>query len=165
MLPFLEQQRGTASRHTRQATTWADLTGGRAAAAADLLAVGMLRDRVPAQLPRCSLLLPFRVTLSVPVGPDPQDILRRLSRKARQQHTRELRSHGRTLEVAAGEDDFAFFYDGMHRPTMENRHGEAARSESRESARVCLFRRGVLFFLREEGRRISGCCAASKAGP
>ncbi|MDT9701141.1 GNAT family N-acetyltransferase [Streptomyces sp. P17] len=156
VLPFLEQRRGTASQRTRRGTTWADLMHGRVAPGADILAVGMLRDRVPARLPRHSLLLPFRVTLAVPVGPDPQDVLGRLSRKARQQHARELRSHHRTLEVAAGGDDFAFFYDGMHRPTMVNRHGDAARSEDRDSALVCLFRRGVLFFLCESGRRVAG---------
>ncbi|MEU9575513.1 GNAT family N-acetyltransferase [Streptomyces massasporeus] len=156
VLPFLEQRRGTASQRVRRGTTWAELTHGRAAPGADLLAVGMPRDRVPARLPRHSLLLPFRVTLAVPVGPDPQDVLGRLSRKARQQHTRELRSHRRTLEVATTEDDFASFYDGMHRPTMANRHGEAARSEDRDSALVCLFRHGVLFFLCESGHRVAG---------
>ncbi|WP_327381595.1 GNAT family N-acetyltransferase [Streptomyces sp. NBC_01207] len=156
VLPFLEQRRGTASQRIRRGTTWADLVDGRAAPGADILAVGMLRDRVPARLPRHSLLLPFRVTLAVPVGPDPQDVIGRLSRKARQQHARELRSHRRTLEVAAGESDFAYFYDDMHRPTMVNRHGDAARSEDRDSALVCLFRRGVLFFLCESGRRVAG---------
>ncbi|MFI8434682.1 GNAT family N-acetyltransferase [Streptomyces sp. NPDC079020] len=156
VLPFLEQRRGTASHRTRRVTTWADLASGRAAPGADILAVGVLRGRAPVRPPRHSLLLPFRITLSVPVGPDPQDVLSRLSRKARQQHARELRSRGRRLEVARGEEDFAHFYDGMHRPTMTNRHGDSARSEERESARVCLFRRGVLFFLRESDRRVAG---------
>ncbi|MDT0488438.1 hypothetical protein, partial [Streptomyces doebereineriae] len=137
-------------------TSWTDLVCGRAAPGTDVLAVGMLHDRVPARLPRHSMLLPFRITLAVPVGTDPQEVLGRLSRKARQQHARELLSHSRTLEVATGEDDFAFFYDGMHRPTMVNRHGDAARSEDRESARVCLFQHGVLFFLRESGHRVAG---------
>ncbi|MEU0992179.1 GNAT family N-acetyltransferase [Streptomyces sp. NPDC005953] len=156
VLPFMEQRRGTGSHRTLRDTTWADLIHGGAALGADILAVGMLRDRVPAQLPQQSLLLPFRVTLAVPIGPDPQDVLGRLSRKARQQHARELRSHRRTLEVAVGDDDFAFFYEDMHRPTMANRHGAAARSEDKDSALVCLFRRGVLFFLCESGHRVAG---------
>ncbi|MEN8656120.1 GNAT family N-acetyltransferase [Streptomyces sp. 21So2-11] len=156
VLPFLEQQRGTPSHRIRRGTTWTALVSGRAAPGADILSVGVLRDRVPERLPRHRLLLPFRVTLGVPVGPDPQEVLRRLSRKARQQHSRELRSHRRTLEVATGEKGFAFFYDDMHRPTMANRHGDSARSEDRESARVCLFQRGVLFFLRESDRRVAG---------
>ncbi|MFD8751878.1 hypothetical protein ACFV0O_12975 [Kitasatospora sp. NPDC059577] len=156
VLPFLEQRRRTASHRTGRSTSWPDLLAGRAAPGADLLAVGMPTDRVPARLPRHSLLLPFRVSLAVPVGPDRPDILGRVSRKARQQHVRELRSHCRTLEVATGEEDFAAFYDGMHRPTMVGRHGDAARSEDRESARTCLFRRGVLFFLRESDHRVAG---------
>ncbi|MGW0423851.1 GNAT family N-acetyltransferase [Streptomyces sp. NPDC003015] len=156
VLPFLEQRRGTGSEHSRRRTTWAELASGRATPDADLLAVGVLHRDAPGRPPRHCLLLPFRINLSVPVGPDPQDVLKRLSRKARQQHTRELRSRARTLEVATSEADFHFFYDGMHRPTMRNRHRDAARSEERQSALVCLFRRGVLFFLCESGRRVAG---------
>ncbi|WP_405747095.1 GNAT family N-acetyltransferase [Streptomyces sp. NBC_01525] len=156
VLPFLEQRRGTDSDQSHHRTTWAELASGRAARDADLLTVGMLRRDVPRQPPRHGLLLPFRINLSVPVGPNPQDVLKRLSRKARQQHSREIRSRSRTLEVAAADADFDAFYDSMHRPTMWSRHRDAARSEERERARVCLFRRGVLFFLCESGRRVAG---------
>ncbi|WP_328967339.1 GNAT family N-acetyltransferase [Streptomyces sp. NBC_00239] len=156
VLPFLEQRRGAGAQHSRRRTTWAELADGRAATGADLLAVGLLRRAAPRTAPRHCLLLPFRISLSVPVGPDPQEVVQRLSRKARQQHARELRSRDRTLEVATSEADFHSFYDGMHRPTMRNRHRDAARSEERRSALVCLFRRGVLFFLRESGRRVAG---------
>jgi hypothetical protein len=144
VLPFLEQRRGTPSRHTTRRTTWRELAAGTAAPEADLLAVGHQRD-LPA--PRHALAMPFRIVLGVPVGPDPGEVPARLARKARQQHARELRSRARTLEVATGEADFHRFYDEMHRPTMANRHGDAL---------VCLFRRGKLFFLCESGQRVAG---------
>lgn len=156
VLPFLEQRRGTGSEHSTCRTTWSELAGGRAAPDADLLAVGVLQHAAPRRPPRHCLVLPFRINLSVLVGPDPQEAVRRLSRKARQQYARELKARSRTLEVAPSEADFHAFYDGMHRPTMQNRHRDAARSEERRSALVCLFRRGVLFFLCESGRRVAG---------
>ncbi|WP_405710649.1 MULTISPECIES: GNAT family N-acetyltransferase [unclassified Streptomyces] len=159
VLPFLEQRRGTPSVRTRTTTSWAELAGGRAAADTDILAVGHRRSRVPDPLPRHSLLLPFRITLTVPLeaADDPAAaVLRRISRKARQQHARELRSRVRTLEVSRNEADFDSFYDHMHVPTMGRRHGDAARSEAKESARACIFRHGAMFFLCESGRRVAG---------
>ncbi|WP_316529398.1 GNAT family N-acetyltransferase [Kitasatospora brasiliensis] len=156
VLPFLEQRRGAGADRSRHRTTWAELADGRAARDADLLAVGVPSRARPLRPPRHCLLLPFRINLSVPVGGDPAAVLQRLSRKARQQHVRELRSRSRTLQVATSEADFDSFYDGMHLPTMQNRHRDDARSEERESARICLFRRGVLFYLCESDRRVAG---------
>ncbi|GII66115.1 hypothetical protein Skr01_62000 [Sphaerisporangium krabiense] len=154
VLPFLEQRRGLpAERHGRR-ISWAELGG--AVPGADVLAVAYPRRRAPAVPPPHGVLLPFRVTLTVPLAPDPADVLRRLSRKARQQHARELVSHARTLETTTGDADFDRFYEGMHRPTMDARHGESARSEAKEDARACILRHGVLFFLRESGTRVAG---------
>ncbi|MEV2278198.1 GNAT family N-acetyltransferase [Nocardiopsis sp. NPDC049922] len=156
VLPFLEQRRGLPSRRYEHHTSWAELTRGSAAPGADILAVGYPGPRVPVVPPSHALLLPFRVSLTVEVGSDPAEVLRRVSRKARQQHNRELRSRARSLEVTAEDADFDGFYDNMHQPTMDRRHGEAARSEPRESARACILRRGRLFFLCESGRRVAG---------
>ncbi|WP_242884803.1 GNAT family N-acetyltransferase [Actinomadura litoris] len=157
VLPFLEQRRGpAAARRVTRRTSWTGLADGRAAPDADILAVGCLRRRVPDPVPEHVLLLPFRVTLAVPTGGGPERVLRGISRKARQQHVREVRSRARTLRVATGDADFEHFYEGMHRPTMRRRHGDAARSESKETARACLFRRGALFYLCEDGRPVAG---------
>ncbi|WP_329007433.1 GNAT family N-acetyltransferase [Micromonospora rifamycinica] len=156
VLPFLEQQRGPTGRRRRQLTSWADIFSGRAVPAADILAAGCLPGRVPSgPVPR-SLTLPLRITLVVPLGEDAAGVLRRVSRKARQQHARELRSRSRSLEVATLDQDFALFYDRMHLPTMQRRHASATRSVSRATAHQCLFRGGVLFFLQESGERVAG---------
>ncbi|SEF24649.1 hypothetical protein SAMN05421837_102803 [Amycolatopsis pretoriensis] len=156
VLDFLEQRRGGVSARTERRSTWPELVHAEAVPDTDILAVGLPVRRIPARLPARSVLAPLRITLSVPVGRDFETVLGRISRKARQQYARELVARERTLEVASSAVDFDHFYDGMHRPTMAVRHGAAARSESRRTAWACLFRRGVLFFLCESGRRTAG---------
>jgi Acetyltransferase (GNAT) domain len=156
ILPFLEQARGPVARRERRRVTWSRMTGTAAWPDADILMVGCSQRLAQAALAEHTLLMPFRVTLVVPVASGPAAVLGRISRKARQQHLRETRSLARTLEIADRKADFDQFYDGMHRPTMALRHGSRARSETKESARICLFRQGVLFFLRESGQRVAG---------
>ncbi|MEV0730598.1 GNAT family N-acetyltransferase [Polymorphospora sp. NPDC050346] len=156
VLPFLEQRRGPTGQRRRHTTSWADIFAGRAAPAADILAAGCLPGRVPPDPVPRSLTLPLRITLVVPLDEGATQVLRRVSRKARQQHVRELRSRSRSLEVATLDKDFDLFYDGMHVPTMRSRHASATRTVSRATAHQCLFRGGVLFFLREEGERVAG---------
>ncbi|WP_338676245.1 GNAT family N-acetyltransferase [Streptomyces sp. SCSIO 30461] len=155
-LPFLEWRRGGRPIRQVSRTSWAELTGGRAAPAAELLVIGVPQRMAPSPPPRHSLLLPFRVGQAVPVGPEYGDVIDRLSRRAREQHRHEMSVRRRSLEVATRESDFDYFYDRMHRPTMDRRHGDRAHSEEREHARRCLFHRGVLFFLCESGRRVAG---------
>ncbi|RJQ84672.1 hypothetical protein [Amycolatopsis panacis] len=156
VLDFLEQRRGGVPARTEHRSTWPELAHADAVSETDILAVGMPVRRTPAPLPAHSVLAPLRITLSVPIGRDFEPVLRRIARKARQQYARELVARERTLEVASSAVDFDHFYDGMHRPTMAVRHGAAARSVSRRTAWACLFRRGVLFFLCESGRRTAG---------
>ncbi|MFI6439719.1 GNAT family N-acetyltransferase [Streptomyces sp. NPDC050759] len=159
VLPFLEERRGTEGRRLRRRVRWAELTAARPTAAADLLAVGAGRDRLTAHTVtplRHSLLLPFRINLTVPVPPDAKDVLPGVSRKARQQHAREVRSRSRTLEVVSSDADLVSFYHRMHLPTMRSRHGGAARSVDLGTARRCLFRQGVLFHLCEQGTPVAG---------
>jgi hypothetical protein len=155
VLDFLEQQRGGQSVRTKHHATWSELKG-TARPDVDLLAVGCRAGALPPRIPAGGLLAPLRITLSVPTFSDPDTVLPRISRKARQQHIRELAARKRTLQVATDVADFDKFYDEMHRPTMAHRHGAATRSESRRTALVCLFRRGKLFFLLESGERVAG---------
>lgn len=156
-LPFLEQQRGTASETTRVSSVrrWDRLSAEVARSDTDLVITGYDTRRAR-HLPRArSLTLPFRVSLVVALA-DGTDVLRRVSRKDRQQFVRQQGSGRWTLEVASGETDFAFFYDRMHVPTMRARHGDGTRSEGRAVARAQIFRKGVLFFLRQSGERRAG---------
>lgn len=152
VLPFMEQQRGPVLRRESRRTAWAGLD----APEADLLLVGHTTGQRldPAGLAHVDL--PFRVNLVVRPGTDADAVPARLSRKARQQYQREQRSRRRDLEVATGQQDFEFFYHRMHRPTMSRRHGHATRTERFDTALHSLFGRGVLFFLRERGRRVAG---------
>ena len=151
-LPFLEQRRGPTSHRESRRGAWAALD----APAADILAVGHLASQAVPAAGMASIELPFRVNLVVRPGEDPAAIPSRLSRKARQQYLREQGARCRSLEVATSEADFAYFYHHMHVPTMRRRHGAATRSVPVATARGSMFRRGVLFFLREHGDRVAG---------
>jgi GNAT acetyltransferase-like protein len=146
VLPFLESRRSAPAgiRHP----------AGRAGA--DLVAVGCGETkafRLPA--PR-SLVLPLRVHLVVPLPGDPDDIVRRVSRKDRQQHARGRTRFGWQLEEGTTAADFTEFYFRFHLPTMRVRHGERTRSAPVDEAYECLFRAGRLFFLTAHGRRVAG---------
>jgi hypothetical protein len=156
VLDFLEQRRGGIATRTARRSSWSALGKGDAVPDADLLLVGYPRRNAPAELPAHSLLLPFRITLGVLIDANPDAVVGRISRKARQQHAREQRARRRTLRIATDEADLVRFYADMHRPTMASRHGAAARSESLENARACLFRHGVLFLLMEDDEAVAG---------
>jgi hypothetical protein len=122
----------------------------------DLLAVGCTANLVR-RLPReRSLTLPLRIHYVVPTGGDVDEIRRRVSKKDRQRLGKSERDRGWTLERADGAADFEFFFERMHRPTMVKRHGSKTRSESKDVARECLFRRGHVFFVTEDGARVAG---------
>lgn len=167
VLPFLEQQRGPTARREHRRTTWARLAA-HGVPEADLLAVGCPPGRTfrpPARQP--TVVAPFRVGLVVHLDHDRAGataVPARLSRKTRQQYQREQRTLDRSLEVAATRADFTFFYDRMHRPTMDRRHGAATRSVPPRTAWHSLFRHGVLFFLRERGERVAGMLCRLEPG-
>lgn len=165
VLPFLEQRRGPTARREHRRTTWARLAA-HGVPGADLLAVGCPPGRAfrpPARQP--TVLAPFRVGLVVHLDrAGSSTIPARLSRKTRQQYQREQRTLERSLEVAATRADFTFFYDRMHRPTMDRRHGAATRSVPRGTAWHSLFGHGVLFFLREKGERVAGMLCRLEPG-
>ncbi|MER5432306.1 GNAT family N-acetyltransferase [Streptomyces sp. NPDC002588] len=165
-LPFLEQQTGSASAAARTSSRrrWDSLSTEAAGSDADLVITGH-DTRHARHLPQArSLTLPFRVSLVVALG-DGTDVLQRVSRKDRQQFARQQRSSRWNLEVAGTDADFAYFYDRMHMPTMRARHGGSARSEGRAIARAEIFRKGMLFFLRQSGERVVGAlCRVKPAG-
>ncbi|MFB7274202.1 hypothetical protein [Streptomyces sp. NPDC056244] len=158
-LPFLEERRephaGPVARRVPTRASWRDVgvTGGPDAP--DLLIVVGPTGKV-ARLPtRHALLLPFRLSLQVPVGHGVSPV-RRVSAKDRGHYRRQRQRRDWTLERATAVADFDYFYDRMHRPTMDRRHGAAARSERRGSAYSSIFRNGALFFLRDSGSRVAG---------
>lgn len=164
VLPFLEQQRGPTVRREQWRTSWARLAD-MAVPEADLLAVGCPAGRDFRPSAAAVVEAPLRIGLVVRLGPDADAVTARLSRKARQQYQREQRAFARTLETSDAPEDFAFFYERMHLPTMRRRHGEATRSVPRDIAWHSLFRRGVLFFLCERGERVAGMlCRVDRGG-
>ncbi|MBO4139029.1 hypothetical protein J5U46_02515 [Micromonospora tulbaghiae] len=156
VMPFLEEQAargGPVLRRSTRTVPWAEAL---APADVDLMAIGAPPARVRPLLSARDLLLPFRVELVVPVVPDVAAMRARVSRKERQRVARQRRDLGWKLEHTAAAEDFQWFYDHVHLPTMRRRHGPATRSLERDIALQCVFRRGFLFFLTDEHERVAG---------
>jgi hypothetical protein len=157
---MLEQRRETLGAVTTARAAGraerAALLRGRWLPDADLVAVGCAA-RQASELPgAAALVLPFRVHILARTGDGPGGWWQRMSKSERRWSNRTLTSGPWALEVATDTASFEYFYDRMHEPTMRARHGARARSESREVALECLFRRGVLAFVTYDGARVAG---------
>lgn len=131
---------------------------------ADLVAVGCAA-RQASRLPgAAALVLPFRVHILARTSDGPGGWWRRMSRSERRWSSRTLRAGPWALELAADAASFDYFYHRMHVPTMRERHGARARSESRDTAWECLFRHGVLAFVTYDGTRVAGLLGRWGAG-
>ncbi|MBB5857508.1 hypothetical protein ACFQ05_41070 [Amycolatopsis umgeniensis] len=133
------------------------LLSGAAIPHADLVAVACSPAEAE-RLPRDSaLILPFRRHLVVRVDTTEAELTKRVSKRELERFKANQREHDWRLERAEDAASFEYFYERMHRPTVRSRHGERARSETRDVAYECLFRQGALFFVRSgDGERVAG---------
>jgi hypothetical protein len=107
------------------------------------------------QLPdQCALMLPNFVEMVLDVRGDWQDVESRFRKSARRER-RLTRKYGYSYEVSRSDQDFEMFYRDMYLPTTKVRHGAYAVPMS-ESEACQHFRHGLLFFVRRDGRRVSG---------
>lgn len=162
ILPFLEQRvmsggQDIKSQFTRQ-IAHANIDQTSALPSSIILALGCFEFETKGVSMSRSLVLPFRLQLTVPIDVGSHSQTGRLSTKSRQQFQREQRRRNWSMEIGTSDGDFAYFLDSMHIPTMRIRHGSATRSLSRDVARD-VFEHGYLFFLLENGRRVSGLLA------
>lgn len=158
-LEFTELRRedGEASAERRSST----ITGRRLAVPAllpdaDIVIAGTSAERARRLPSAASLVVPMRVHFVVDFDADPQVAGRRISKREREQHQRNLRSHNWSWGVRQDAAWFDEFYDLHYRPTMRRRHGERERTETKETSFECLFRAGRLFELRQDGEPIGG---------
>ncbi|UQI45300.1 GNAT family N-acetyltransferase [Streptomyces sp. HU2014] len=156
---------GDGSRHIlaflrqRGVDTVATRPGARHSAPVDIRLSGLPARRVPVPGP-ATVVLPFRVRLVVPVGAGPGALRARISARESRTFRAGRAARGWTWETGTGPHAFDHFYERMHLPTMRRRHGEATRSLSAALAYECLFRKGILFFLVEDGTRVAGVLCA-----
>ncbi|MEV7012370.1 GNAT family N-acetyltransferase [Streptosporangium sp. NPDC051022] len=136
--------------------SWRGVRRSAHAPEADILVVGCSRRRALGLPRERSVLLPFRVHMLLDVVGDAETMHRSVSANERRQFARLRREHGWTCEIGTRVDDLRFFYDRMHLPTMATRHGEETRSTDWDIALRALFRRGMVLFVREGGRRVAG---------
>ncbi|MEU9504864.1 hypothetical protein AB0D32_01095 [Micromonospora sp. NPDC048170] len=160
ILQMLDRQRertgvGTAGHVCAQVTA-REVFGRHRLPDADLVAVTGTAAQVAALPTRSALVLPYRLHAVVAADPAWR---RRMSTGERQWCETRIRRRKLRIEVAADRTDFDFFYDRIHLPTMRNRHGERARSESRVRAYECLFRPGLLMIVTDGESRLAGALA------
>jgi hypothetical protein len=159
VLWLLEQQRdalaGPTGRRVRTTVAWRDLPGA-IPPEADLLLIAGERDRIARLRASRSLTVPLRVHLVVEVDPDPDRTRLLVSKRERSQFRRDRERQHWVLERDESPEAFAFFYERMHTPTMAARHGERSRSEDAAVAYHEILRHGCLFFVTQDGRRVSG---------
>lgn len=146
---------GAVTRRTHDVNR-AGLLSGAWLPPADLVAVACTPAQA-ARLPgRASLTLPYRLHMVVDLSSDLDEWRRRVSTKERQWFSAARGRRDWGLEPAFDDEAFHFLYDRMHVPTMRMRHGERTRSEPKDRAYECLFRRGLVVFATLEGRRVAG---------
>jgi hypothetical protein len=159
VLQLMEHQRdalaGPTVRRRRGRVAWRDLPDA-IGPEADLLLIAGEREQI-ARLPaERSLIAPLRVHLVVEVDPDPGRTRLLASKRERWQFGRDRERHGWTLERDDSPEAFAYFYERMHVPTMRVRHAEQSRTEDAAVAYRDILRHGCLFFVVQDGRRVSG---------
>ncbi|MEV6410733.1 hypothetical protein [Kribbella sp. NPDC051718] len=101
-------------------------------------------------------LLPSRLQFVVPTTPRQQGILPGLPRKVRQSLARQRVRHDRDLVITNSAEKFHDFYYNYYLPTMESRHGPAARGVDPGTAYGQIFKRGALFLLTEQKVPVAG---------
>jgi hypothetical protein len=107
------------------------------------------------RLPRQNaIVLPQYVHHVLDVQGDWQDVKGRF-RKSVRHELRLTRKFGYEYEVSRDDQDFQLFYRDMYLPTMNSRHGDLA-SPMSGSESHSLFRQGLLFLVKREGRPVCG---------
>ncbi|ADU68026.1 hypothetical protein [Pantoea sp. At-9b] len=81
-----------------------------------------------------------------------------LDNMSTRERKRFIRSHkdGFSYDISYSNEDFFYFYDKMHAPTMTKRYGEKARSLPRQDAYETLFKKGILFRIFKNGKWVAG---------
>lgn len=117
-------------------------------------------DRLPSR--RARLVCPFRVHLVVDTV-DQHQFAAQLSKREVTERRRFERAADWQLARTTDSELIERFYQAMYLPTMEQRHGEAQRTESVTTAHAIL-RRGALYRLLRDGEWVAGALCTEKHG-
>jgi len=126
----------------------------RLSAETDMIMVGG-SPGITATLAPDGYVMPMRVHYNVELNAETEPE-KMLSKQTRKNYLRDLSRSGWDAELSRKEEDFWFFYEKMHLPTMQNRHGEQTRTDDLNVAFNELFRKGFVFFLTQNGVRNAG---------
>ncbi|WP_405528533.1 GNAT family N-acetyltransferase [Streptomyces avidinii] len=166
ILPYLRDQMageiGTVAGADEQLPTWRQMLRAAHRPEADILVLGCTRERARRLPPAMSVLLPFRINMTLDIDADA--VYSSVSANERRQFAALRRRHQWTCEIGTKVEDLKFFYERMHLPTMASRHGEEARSTDWNIARHALLRHGLVLFVREGDKRVAGVLARLEDG-
>jgi Acetyltransferase (GNAT) domain len=138
---------------TRTTRSVEDVDVGLLQLSADLVVVAGPRAVVDALPGQRAVVMPFRLHLVADLDsagraePSPRENKRQ---------RRRVREYGYDYEVCRDPAAFAWFYDRLHVPTMQARHGVRQRTVPKDVACQELFENGFLFLVTAEGRRVAG---------
>jgi hypothetical protein len=109
--------------------------------------------RLPA---RRAMLMPFRVHLVTDFSTVDGDKPPSPSARERKRQRRRVRDHAYGYRISQDAEDFDWFYDRMHIPTMNTRHAERQRTVAKDIARHELFERGFLLLVTAGTKPVAG---------
>ncbi|MGB8956217.1 MAG: hypothetical protein WCC10_12665 [Tumebacillaceae bacterium] len=123
---------------------------------ADLLIVAADKQSVLALRTEAHLLMPFRIHQIVHTSREYEKTRRAMSQRELKRYDKMRQQEGFDYFVTYEDADFDHFYDTMHKPTMNSRYGEFARSVEKQTAYETLFKKGLLFLVTQNGEPVSG---------
>jgi hypothetical protein len=121
---------------------------------ADVIIVEATKHLVRRLSGRNAIVVPQLVDHILDVRGDWEDVKKRFRKSVRFER-RLTKKHGYQYEVSHEDRDFETFYHDMYLPTVESRYGTLASPISAGEA-YQYFRRGALFLVKRDGRRVCG---------
>jgi hypothetical protein len=110
------------------------------------------------------VLMPFRIHQIVHASRGWEEVTRRMSARELKRYQKLAARNAFAYRISHEDADFFRFYETMHRPTMQKRHGELARSVEINTAYETLFKKGLLFQVTQDGVPVSGSVSQIDAG-
>ncbi|MUK64044.1 hypothetical protein [Aliivibrio fischeri] len=120
----------------------------------DLSIIALPKERVLTIKKEHDQLMPLRIHQIVRTELGMNEIKKRMSKREVKRYEK-LKSNF-SFQVRHDNKSFFDFYKNMHKPTMNTRYGSFARSVNIDDAFNNLFKKGVLFYINQNGKPVSG---------
>lgn len=133
-----------------------ELENTYAACKSDLIIVAVDKETVSALATPEAFIMPFRIHQIVNTFSGWDVVKKSMSKREVKRSIKQKEQYNLDYHVTYKDEDFFYFYDTIHKPTMDVRFGELARSVERNEAFTQLFKKGLLFVVTYNDIPISG---------